>query len=52
MLAGFLYLNPGVSISLNRQIRILLSAKMNYEVLATNSKQYYVLPAVQIDFQL
>jgi hypothetical protein len=52
MLAGFLYLNPGISFSLNRQIRILLSAKMNYEVLATNSKQLYVLPAVQIDFQL
>jgi hypothetical protein len=52
MLAGFLYLNPGVSFSLNRQIRILLSAKMNYEVLATNSTQWFVMPAAQIDFQL
>jgi hypothetical protein len=51
MLAGFLYFNPGVSLSLNREIRILLSTKMNYEVLATNSTQLYVLPAVQIDFQ-
>jgi hypothetical protein len=52
MLAGFVYLNPGISISLNRQIRLLLSAKINYEVLATNSNQWYVMPAAQIDFQL
>ncbi|HQI40371.1 MAG: hypothetical protein B6D44_08660 [Ignavibacteriales bacterium UTCHB2] len=52
MLTGFIYLNPGISISLHRQIRILLSAKMNYEVLATHSKQMYFLPSVQFDFQL
>ena len=52
MLAGFLYFNPGISLSLNRQIRILLSAKMNYEMLATNSTKLFVLPSVQIDFQL
>jgi hypothetical protein len=52
MLAGFLYLNPGISLSLNQQIRLLLSAKINYEVLATNSNQWYVMPAVQFDFQL
>ena len=51
MLAGFLYFNPGISISLNRQIRILLSAKMNYEMLATNSTQLYIMPSAQIDFQ-
>ena len=51
MLAGFLYLNPGISLSLNRQIRLLLSAKMNYEMLATNSTQLYVMPSAQIDFQ-
>ena len=52
MLAGFLYLNPGISLSLNQQIRLLLSVKINYEVLATNSNQLYVMPAVQFDFQL
>ena len=52
MLAGFLYLNPGISLSLNRQIRLLLSAKINYEVLATNTTQIYVMPSVQMDFQL
>lgn len=52
MLAGFLFFNPGISLSLNRQIRILLSAKMNYEMLATESTKWFVLPSVQIDFQL
>ena len=52
MLAGFLYFNPGISLSLNQQIRILLSAKLSYEILATNSTQMYVLPSAQIDFQL
>ena len=52
MLAGFVYLNPGISISLNQQIRLLISAKINYEVLATNSNQWYVMPAAQFDFQL
>ncbi len=51
MLAGFLYLNPGISLSLNQQIKLLLSAKMNFEMLATNSTQLYLLPSVQIDFQ-
>lgn len=52
MLAGFLYFNPGISLSLNRQIKILLSAKANYEVSATNSGQWIIMPAAQIDFQL
>lgn len=52
MLAGFVYLNPGISISIDRQIRLLLSAKINYEVLATHSNKFYVMPTAKIDFQL
>jgi hypothetical protein len=52
MLAGFVYLNPGISISLNQQIRLLLSAKINYEVLAAKTEKWYVMPAAQFDFQL
>jgi hypothetical protein len=52
MLVGFLYFNPGIALSLNPQIKLVLSAKMINEVLATSSNQWFIMPSAQIDFQL
>ncbi len=51
MLAGFLFINPGISISLSEEIKILLSLKINHEMLATDSDKWFIYSAAQIDFQ-
>ncbi len=51
--AGFLYFNPGLGFNINEQIRILFSAKVLKEVFVTsNSKEWFVVPSIQLDFQL
>ncbi|MFO7524513.1 MAG: hypothetical protein R6W68_03585 [Ignavibacteriaceae bacterium] len=52
MLAGFLYINPGVSISLYKDMKILISAKTIREIVATGTDEWFFMPSVQIDFQL
>ncbi len=51
--AGFLYLNPGVSLGLSPNMRILLSAKFLKEVnLQLNSGNIIVVPNIQFDLRL
>lgn len=51
--AGFLYLNPGISLSLNSNIRFLVSAKFLKEtILQVDSGSIIVVPNMQIDFRL
>lgn len=52
MLAGFLYINPGVSISLYEDMKILISAKTIREIVSTGTDEWFIMPSVQIDFQL
>jgi hypothetical protein len=52
MLAGFLFFNPGIMLSINPGVRLVISARMLSEVLNTNSSQIFIMPSVQIDFQL
>ena len=50
---GFLFVNPGLSFNLNEQMRILFSAKVLKELLITSDlKEWFVIPSVQMDFQL
>lgn len=51
--AGFIYLNPGISLSLNKQIRIVLSAKLLKEtILQLDSGDLIIVPGLQMDFTL
>jgi hypothetical protein len=51
--AGFLYFNPGISFSLNNQIRIVLSAKFLKEtILQLDSGDFIIVPGLQLDFTL
>lgn len=50
MLAGFLYFNPGISLSFNDNTKVLLSTRIMNEVLSSTSKQWYIMPSLQLDF--
>ncbi len=51
--AGFIYFNPGISLSLNKQIRIVLSAKFLKEtILQLDSGDLIIVPGLQMDFTL
>lgn len=52
MLAGFIFMNPGVSYNLNQHIKILLSTRIIKEIVATKVEDWFFMPSVQIDFQL
>lgn len=51
MTAGFLYLNPGLSFNLSNELNLSLSAKIMNEVSSTSSTHWYVMPALQINYQ-
>jgi hypothetical protein len=51
MLAGFLYFNPGITLNLNSEIKLVMSAKILNEVSATSSTEWFIMPSAQIDFQ-
>jgi hypothetical protein len=51
--AGFIYINPGISLSIAPDIRILISAKLLKEtILQLDSGSIIIMPNVQFDFQL
>lgn len=52
MLAGFIYLNPGISFNFIPQAKLLLSVRILKDILTTNSDEWFLMPSVQIDFRL
>jgi hypothetical protein len=52
MLAGFLYFNPGITLSFWPEARFVLSVKMLDEISATSGSGIIFMPSAQIDFQL
>ena len=49
--AGFFYINPGIALSINKQMRLVLCAKILKEtVLQINSGELIVVPNLQMDF--
>ncbi len=51
--AGFLFFNPGISLKLSSQMRLLINAKLLKEsALRIDSGNIIVIPNVQIDFNL
>lgn len=52
-MAGFLYVNPGISFSLTNQLRIVLCAKFLKEtILQLDSGGIIIVPGLQMDFTL
>ena len=52
MLAGFLYVNPGIMLSLGPHTRFVISVRMMDEISATGGTGMLFMPSAQIDFQL
>jgi hypothetical protein len=49
--AGFFYINPGIALSINKQTRLVLCAKILKEtVLQINSGEIIFVPSLQMDF--
>lgn len=52
LLAGFFYFNPGISVDLYPQIRLVFSAKLIKEVFKINDSNWFIFPSFQFDFNL
>lgn len=51
-MCGFVYLNPGLTFSYGGQLNILVSAKLLKEMTGTDFDGWFILPSIQMDFQL
>lgn len=49
---GFLYMNPGLTFTYDRQLNILISAKLLKEMTPSDFDVWLIMPSIQLDFAL